>query len=53
MRKVRNLLLFAISFLTLSCSMSAKTDDSGKENTTVNSEKAGEVIVLNKADFLN
>ena len=52
MRKVRNLLLFAISFLTLSCSMSAKTDDSGKENTTVNSEKAGEVIVLNKADFL-
>ena len=52
MRKIRNLLLFAVSFLALSCSMSAKTDNSGKEKTTVNSENAGEVIVLNKADFL-
>lgn len=54
MRKVRNLLLLAVSFLTFSCSMSAKTEDSEKEKATVteNSEKAGEVVVLNKADFL-
>lgn len=50
MKSLRNVWMALMAFLLVSCSMSAKTEGDNKvEETTV---AKGEVIVLNKADFL-
>lgn len=48
MRKLKNLLMISIALLLVSCTMSAKSEKNETENATAQ----GEVIVLNKADFL-
>lgn len=48
MRKLKNLLTISIALLLVSCTMSAKSEKNETENATAQ----GEVIVLNKADFL-
>ncbi len=56
MKNVKSLFLCVVALMTVSCSMSAKTEvkDSEKESKAVATKTAasGEVIVLNKADFL-
>lgn len=53
MRKMRNLVAFAITLLLISCTMSAQPEDSKTATpATTSSQATGEVIVLNKADFL-
>lgn len=50
MKSLRNVWMALMAFLLVSCSMSAKTEGDNKvDETTV---AKGEVIVLNKADFL-
>ena len=48
MRKLKDLFLISVVLLLVSCSMSAKSD----KNETGNVAAQGEVVVLNKADFL-
>ena len=48
MRKLKDLFLISVVLLLVSCSMSAKSD----KNETGNVAAKGEVVVLNKADFL-
>ena len=48
MRKLKDLFLISVVLLLVSCSMSAKSDKS----ETGNEAAQGEVVVLNKADFL-
>nr|WP_129732813.1 thioredoxin [Parabacteroides goldsteinii] len=48
MRKLKDLFLISVVLLLVSCSMSAKSDKSETGNVAAQ----GEVIVLNKADFL-
>ena len=48
MRKLKDLFLISVVLLLVSCSMSAKSD----KNETGGVAAQGEVIVLNKADFL-
>ncbi|WP_348726523.1 thioredoxin [Parabacteroides goldsteinii] len=48
MRKLKDLFLISVVLLLVSCSMSAKSD----KNETGNVAVQGEVVVLNKADFL-
>lgn len=48
MRKLKDLFLISVVLLLVSCSMSAKSD----KNETGNVATQGEVVVLNKADFL-
>ena len=48
MRKLKDLLLISVVLLLVSCSMSAKSD----KNETGGVAAQGEVVVLNKADFL-
>ena len=48
MRKLKDLFLISVVLLLVSCSMSAKSD----KNETGNGAAQGEVVVLNKADFL-
>ena len=49
MRKLKSLLIVAIALVLVSCSMSAKPEKNGTNNTNAQ----GEVIALNKADFLS
>ncbi|WP_370860715.1 thioredoxin [Parabacteroides faecis] len=48
MRKLKDLFLISVVLLLVSCSMSAKSD----KNETGGVAAQGEVVVLNKADFL-
>lgn len=48
MRKLKDLFMISVVLLLVSCSMSAKTDKKETENVAAQ----GEVVVLNKADFL-
>ena len=48
MRKLKDLFLISVVLLLVSCSMSGKSD----KNETGNVAAQGEVVVLNKADFL-
>lgn len=48
MRKLKDLFMISVVLLLVSCSMSAKSDKS----ETGNAVAQGEVVVLNKADFL-
>lgn len=48
MRKLKGLLMISVVLLLVSCSMSAKSDKKETENVAA----TGEVVVLNKADFL-
>lgn len=48
MRKLKDLFLISVVLLLVSCSMSAKSDKSETGNVAAQ----GEVVVLNKADFL-
>lgn len=48
MRKLKDLFLISVVLLLVSCSMSAKSD----KNETEGVAAQGEVVVLNKADFL-
>ncbi|WP_455639259.1 thioredoxin [Parabacteroides sp.] len=48
MRKLKDLFMISVVLLLVSCSMSAKSDKS----ETGNAAAQGEVVVLNKADFL-
>ena len=48
MRKLKDLFLISVVLLLVSCSMSAKSD----KNETGNVAAQGDVVVLNKADFL-
>ena len=49
MRKLKSLLMVAIALVLVSCSMSAKSEKGETENAAAQ----GEVIALNKADFLS
>lgn len=49
MGKLKNLLMVAVALLLVSCTMSAKPEKNKTENATVQ----GEVIALNKAEFLS
>ncbi len=48
MKNLKSLLIFSIVLSFFSCSMSARTENKGENNKTTK----GEVVVLNKADFL-
>ena len=48
MKKLKSLLILAVALVLVSCSMSAKTEKKDAEP-----KAQGEVIVLNKADFLS
>ena len=48
MRKLKDLFLISVVLLLVSCSMSAKSDKNERGNVAAQ----GEVVVLNKADFL-
>ncbi len=54
MRNLKSLYIYMAALLVASCSMSAKTEvkDPGTEAKTETKAVPGEVIVLNKADFL-
>lgn len=49
MRSLKGLLMAAVALVLVSCSMSAKSE----KNETGNKSEQGEVITLNKADFLS
>lgn len=49
MRSLKSLLLVSVALILVSCSMSAKTEKNETEKTAAR----GEVIALNKADFLS
>jgi thioredoxin 1 len=49
MKKLKSLLILAVALVLVSCSMSAKTE----KKDAVEPKAQGEVIVLNKADFLS
>lgn len=49
MRNLKNLLMVAVTLLLVSCTTSAKPEKNETQNTTAQ----GEVIALNKADFLS
>ena len=51
MRSLRNLWMVVVVLFLASCSMSANSDKN--ESGKVSEQKKGEVIVLNKADFLS
>ena len=51
MKSLRNVWMALMAFLMLSCSMSAKSND-GAEKEGESTVAKGEVVVLNKADFL-
>ena len=51
MRSLKSLLMVAVVLFLGSCSMSANSDKN--ESGKVSEQKKGEVIVLNKADFLS
>lgn len=48
MRNLKSLLMVAMALILVSCSMSAKPE----KNETEKAAASGEVVVLNKADFL-
>lgn len=48
MRKLKSLLMISLALILVSCSMSAKSEKNGTEKAAA----SGEVIALNKADFL-
>ena len=50
MRSLKSLLMVVVALILVSCSMSAKPE---KNETEKVSSAQGEVIVLNKADFLS
>ena len=49
MRNLKNLLMVAVALILVSCSMAAKSE----KNETEKMSAQGEVVVLNKADFLS
>ncbi len=55
MRKIKSLFIGVVALTTVSCSMSARTeakDTESKKDEVTTKVEAGDVIVLNKADFL-
>lgn len=51
MKSFKSVLMITVAMFLVSCSMSAKTEQNGSEKTK--GQVKGEVIVLNKADFLS
>lgn len=49
MRSLKSLLMVAVALILVSCSMSAKPE----QNETEKASAQGEVVALNKADFLS
>ena len=49
MGKLKSIWMMAMALVLVSCSMSAKSDKNGAEST----QAPGEVVTLNKADFLS